>query len=130
MCGRSPAFTNPLDGSPWNGWGVTTSNTRFQSTAGFAAADVPRLKLKWAFGFPGDLSANAQPTVAGGRVFVGSPSGNVYALNAQTGCVHWYFQAAGGVRGAVTIARVDTPSGARFAAIFGDQSATVYALDA
>jgi polyvinyl alcohol dehydrogenase (cytochrome) len=131
MCtGAPPAFTNPLEGAPWNGWGVTTSNTRFQSAAGFTAADVPRLKLKWAFGFPGDLSANAQPIVAGGRVFVGSPSGIVYSLNAQTGCIHWYFQAAGGVRTAVTIARIDTPSGARYAAFFGDQSATVYALDA
>jgi len=131
MCaGASPAFSNPLDGAPWNGWGVTNSNTRFQSAAGFTSADVPRLKLKWAFGFPGDLSANAQPIVAGGRVFVGSPSGIVYSLNAQTGCIHWYFQAASGVRAAITIARIDTPSGSRYAAFFGDQSATVYALDA
>ena len=131
MCtGPQTAFTNPLAGPAWNGWGVTTSNARFQNAAGFTAAEVPRLKLKWAFGFPGDLSANAQPTVAGGRVFVGSPSGNVYALNAETGCVHWYFTAASGVRAAITIARVDTPSGARIAAFFGDQSGTVYALDA
>jgi polyvinyl alcohol dehydrogenase (cytochrome) len=129
MCTGVPsAFNN--DGPSWNGWGVNTSNTRFQSAAGIAAADVPRLKLKWAFGFPGDLSANAQPVIAGGRVFVGSPGGLVYALSAQTGCVHWYFQADGGVRTAVTIARVDTPSGARYAAIFGDLVATVYAVDA
>ena len=61
--------------------------------AGFTAAEVPRLKLKWAFGFPGELSADAQPTVAGGRVFVGTQSGNVYSLSAATGCVHWFFQA-------------------------------------
>src|SRR5499426_407491 len=129
MCaGASPAFSNPLDGAPWNGWGVTNSNTRFQSAAGFTSADVPRLKLKWAFGFPGDLSANAQPIVAGGRVFVGSPSGIVYSLNAQTGCIHWYFQAASGVRAAITIARIDTASGSRYAEFFGDQSATLYAL--
>src|SRR5438552_6979397 len=60
-------FTNPLSGPAWNGWGVNTSNTRFQdnSMAGFKAADVPRLKLKWAFGFPGELSADAQPTITG-----------------------------------------------------------------
>src|SRR5262245_15844164 len=63
MCTGTPdGFTKPLEGSPWNGWGVTTANTRFQNSAGFTAADVPRLKLKWAFGFPGDISANAQPT--------------------------------------------------------------------
>src|SRR6185369_6034501 len=77
-------------GAPeWNGWGVNTSNTRFQNAAmaGLGAAEVPRLKLKWAFGFPGDLQANAQATIAGGRVFVGSAGGKVYALNAATGCV-------------------------------------------
>jgi polyvinyl alcohol dehydrogenase (cytochrome) len=131
MCAASASnFSNPLSGSPWNGWGVTTSNTRFQSAAGFTAAEVPRLKLKWAFGFPGELSANAQPIVAGGRVFVGSPSGIVYSISAETGCVHWYFQATAGVRTAITIARLDTASGPRYAAFFGDQLANVYAVDA
>jgi polyvinyl alcohol dehydrogenase (cytochrome) len=131
MCTGTPAaLGNPLNGSVWNGWGVTTSNTRFQNTPGFTAADVPRLKVKWAFGFAGELSANAQPVVAGGRVFIGSPSGIVYSLNAQSGCIQWYFQAAAAVRTAITIARIDTPSGARYAALFGDLTANVYALDA
>src|SRR5438093_488060 len=49
---------NPLAGPLWNGWGVNIANTRFQESAaaGLSAADVPRLKLKWAFGFPGELS--------------------------------------------------------------------------
>src|SRR5215471_2151030 len=131
MCSASSeAFTNPANGPTWNGWGVTTSNSRFQSAPGFTASDVPRLKLKWAFGFPGELSANAQPIVAGGRVFVGSPTGIVYSLNAQSGCIHWYFEAGAGVRTAITIARIDTPGGPRNAALFGDLTANVYALDA
>ena len=98
--------------------------------AGFTAAQVPRLKLKWAFGFPGDVGADAQPTIAGGRVFVGSQSGTVYSLNAATGCIHWSFQAAAPVRAAVTIGRIDTKSGARYAAFIGDRAANVYAVDA
>src|SRR5262249_49581798 len=87
MCtGAASAFTNPLDGAAWNGWGVTTSNTRYQSAAGFMAADVPRLKLKWVFGFSGDLSAKAQPIRRGGRRFLGRPSGIFYSLNAPEGC--------------------------------------------
>src|SRR2546430_10952184 len=46
-------------------------------------------------------AANAQPVVAGGRVFISSPSGLVYALDAGKGCVDWYFQAAAGVRAAI-----------------------------
>jgi len=125
-------FTNPLAGPVWNGWGVNTSNTRYQDQkmSGFAATDVPRLKLKWAFGFPGELSADAQPTIAGGRVFVGSQSGTVYALSAATGCVHWFFKAEAAVRAAVSIGRIETKAGPRYAAFIGDRSANVYAVDA
>src|SRR5215831_16336793 len=79
LCAQQGASANPLAGPAWNGWGVTSANTRFQdAAAGLTATSVPRLKLKWAFGFPGDIAADAQPTVAGGRVYVGSQSGNVY----------------------------------------------------
>ena len=133
MCRPSPGeFSNPLNGPMWNGWGVNTHNTRTQdrTNAGMTAADVPKLKVKWAFGFPGELSAEAQPTIAGGRVFVGTQSGTVYALSLASGCVHWVFRADAAVRAAVTIARIDTKSGARYAAFVGDRSGNVYAVDA
>jgi polyvinyl alcohol dehydrogenase (cytochrome) len=128
----SPGSFNPSAGPTWNGWGVDAGNTRFQgrATAGFAAADVGRLKVKWAFAFPGDQSAYAQPAVAGGRVFVGSPAGIVYSLSASTGCVHWFYDAERAVRTAVAINRVQIAGRARDVAIFGDQGATTYALDA
>ena len=98
--------------------------------AGFTAAEVPRLQLKWAFGFPGELSSDSQPTVVGGRVFVGTQSGTVYSLSAATGCVHWFFQAAAAVRAAISIGRIETSSGPRYAAFIGDRAANVYAVDA
>jgi polyvinyl alcohol dehydrogenase (cytochrome) len=133
MCRASAGeFANPLNGPMWNGWGVNTQNTRTQdrANAGMTAAEVPKLKVKWAFGFPGELSAEAQPTIAGGRVFVGTQSGTVYALSLASGCVHWVFRADAAVRAAVTIARIDTKAGARYAAFIGDRSGNVYAVDA
>lgn len=108
----------------WNGWGVDSSNTRFQTekTAGFTAAQAPRLKLKWAFGFPGASSVWGQPAVFGGRVFLGVDTGFVYALDAATGCVQWSFEAEAGVRTAITI---DSNR-----AFFGDMKASVYAVNA
>ena len=125
-------FAGPLTGKNWNGWGDNTSNTRFQDAAasGLTAAQVPRLKVKWAFGFPGDLDANAQPTVVGGRVFVGSQGGTVYSLSTDSGCVYWSFKAAGAVRGAVTIGQITTAGGPAFAAFFGDLGGNVYAVNA
>ena len=119
---------DPLSGPHWNGWGAGLGNQRFQSAAaaGFGAADVPRLKLKWAFGFPGDIWANAQPAIAGGRIFVGSAGGRVYSLNALTGCVYWVLEAEAPVRTAISIGAF----GARQAIYFGDLHANVYAADA
>jgi len=131
MCSGGSAFS-ASSGRMWNGWGDNTSNTRFQdgAAAGLSAADVPHLKVKWSFGFPGDLDANAQPAIVGGRVFVGSQGGKVYSLSAETGCIHWFVQAAGAVRGAVTIGQIGSGSGATEAAFFGDLSGNVYAVNA
>ena len=89
-------------------------------TAGLAAADVPKLKLKWAFAFPGDLQSYAQSTIAGGRVFVGSWGGKVYSLNAATGCIHWFFDAGAGRALGHQHRPRQTASGARVAVFFGD----------
>jgi polyvinyl alcohol dehydrogenase (cytochrome) len=129
MCSETAPLRS-LDGPLWNGWGVTRENSRFQSSPGIAASDVPRLKVKWAFGFPGVLAANAQPVIVAGRVYVGSDNGIVYSLSAATGCVHWYFQAPAAVRAAPTIApRSDAP-GSPYVVYVADRAANVYALDA
>src|SRR5687767_7902769 len=100
----APAPPGSLASGPrWTGWSTDPENPRFQKQAGLAAADVPKLKLKWAFGFPGATLAYSQPAVAGGRVFVGSATGVVYALDAKTGCAHWSFTAPAGVRTAITL---------------------------
>src|SRR5262245_13371057 len=78
-CASAPALGDPLSGPRWNGWGGEPDNGRFQKAASakLAKDDVPKLALKWAFAFPGATRAYAQPTVAGGRIFVGSQSGTV-----------------------------------------------------
>jgi polyvinyl alcohol dehydrogenase (cytochrome) len=73
----------------WNGWGASITNARFQSATGaqLAPNQAARLKLKWAFGFPGAKAVYGQPTVAGGRVFLGVDTGSVYSIDASTGCL-------------------------------------------
>jgi polyvinyl alcohol dehydrogenase (cytochrome) len=132
MPNRCPArpLTIPASAPAWNGWGVDLQNTRFQSAAAarLDAQSVPNLTLKWAFGFPNGRQAFGQPNIVGGRVFVGSDNGFVYSLDAQTGCVHWSFQAKGGVRTAITV--TPASAGGRPLAFFGDIRANVYAIDA
>ncbi len=99
----------------WSGFGQNLSNTRFQpaASAGIAAADVPRLKLKWAFGLPGDVQSWAAITLQDGRLYVGSIAGNVYSLDARTGCVHWAYDAGTIVRTAVNVGRIGAGDAAR-----------------
>jgi len=125
---EAPGKKISLAPGDWNGWSVEHDNARYQPKPGLNATEIPRLKLKWAFGFPGDNRAYSQPTVVGGRVFVGSMGGSVYSLDASTGCVYWSFKADGSVRSAVSIARPKT--GGRYIAYFGDLHSMAYAVDA
>ena len=81
----------------WNGWGRDLANSRFQPHPGLDPADLPRLKLKWAFAYPGALTWG-QPTVVGGRVFVADTVDAVYALDAQSGCAVWTVKPGAAVR--------------------------------
>ena len=132
VCAANPAIASLSSTPAWNGWGVDGTNGRFQpaKAAGIAADQVPRLKLKWSFGFPGATAVHGQPAVAAGRVFVGLNNGYVYALDAATGCVYWSFQARSGVRNAISIGEVKGQGSSKFAVYFGDVRANVYGLDA
>ena len=128
FCSNKEFPLSTTSSASWTGWSPTSSNTRFQSTenAGITAAQVPKLKLKWAFGFSGDIISFAAPTVRDGTLFVGSASGIIYAMNAKSGCLYWTFQANGPVRSAPLIAE----SGDTVPLLFGDQIGWFYALDA
>jgi polyvinyl alcohol dehydrogenase (cytochrome) len=112
----------------WAGWSPSTSNARYQPAdrAGLEPAKVRRLKLKWALGFPGDVTAFAAASIVNGTLFVGSASGAVEAVDAKTGCTHWVFQANGPVRAAI----LPVSSGSTTTLVFTDLIGWAYALDA
>ena len=131
-CTSSPPMRDPSSAGGWNGWGNGVANTRFQSAAngGLTAADLPKLKLKWAFGYSVVTSARAQPIVAGGRLFVASENMEIHALDPKTGCTHWTYKAQAGVRTALSAGPYKGASESGYAVYFGDSRANVYALDA
>ena len=107
------------------GWSLNTAGTRFipGHVAELSAEDVPKLRLKWVFAYPGATRARSQPVPFGDSVIVGSQDGTVYALDLQSGCAHWRYAADVEVRSAVDI----NPDGS--AAYFGDIKGGVYAID-
>ncbi|MEY2855332.1 MAG: hypothetical protein RL030_2464 [Pseudomonadota bacterium] len=130
-CTNTPALGNLARGASWNGFGNGLPSTRFQdSRGGLTAADLPRLKLKWAFGYAGVGAARAQPTYAVGRLFVASENGEVHALDPKSGCAYWTFKAQAGVRTAPFVANWRAGGKSGTGVYFGDGKATVYGLDA
>ncbi len=127
MCTGTASAIFP-DGMDWNGWGRDATNARYHPAPGFTVDDLPNLKLKWTFAYPTD-QVTGVPTAVGNRVFVGTFAGQVFALDAQTGCTHWHFDTGSPVKGATIVGpNPKSPSG--YALYFGDEKAFVYAVDA
>jgi polyvinyl alcohol dehydrogenase (cytochrome) len=128
FCGNRTVRLPAQPSSAWNGWSPGAGNARFQTqaAAGVRADQVPNLRLRWAFGFEGDVSSFAQPTVLDGHLFVGSAAGVVHAMRADSGCLLWTFQANGPVRAAIVAAPLD----GGHVLLFGDMTGWFYAVRA
>ena len=127
-CKRNAALVVDAKSPQWNSWSPSLTNTRFQdaATAGLTSSSVSKLKLKWAFNLGDVTMTRAQPVVVAGHMFITSLTGAVYSLDANTGCTHWGFQAATGVRSGMTVGEAN----GKPAVFFSDQGSTLYALNA
>jgi polyvinyl alcohol dehydrogenase (cytochrome) len=122
MCAVNPPIK--AGGSDWSSAGFDDESTRYQPNPGLKAADVPKLKLKWAF----SMSGGGQPTVIGDWLFTTNRSGKFYALDAKTGCVHWVVNDVVSRTTPLVVRASISPSGwATFAAV---ASRVVRAFDA
>lgn len=125
---RCTTASSATPGGPsWNSFGVNLNNTRFQTSvaAGITLADLPKLRLRWAFGLGDVTNARGQPVIAAGRLFVTSGTGKIFALDPKSGCSYWEFTAEAGVRSGVVVSDAANP-----AVFFGDAKANAYAIDA
>jgi polyvinyl alcohol dehydrogenase (cytochrome) len=93
--------------SDWPTLGPDENSSRFQPNPGIRAADVARLKVKWAFSMPG----GGQPTVVGDWLFITNRGGKFYALDAKSGCVHWAIEDAPSRNTPMVIRSSISPSG-------------------
>jgi len=128
LCKASQPIFPRANAASWTSWSPGADNTRFlpAAAAGLTATNVGKLKLKWSYGFAGDVIAFAAPTLIDGTLFVGSAGGTIQALDANSGCIHWTFETDGPVRVPPTIAE----DAGRRLLLLSDQIGGVYALDA
>jgi len=117
----------------WTSWGHDVLNTRYNPFATeIKPGNVDKLKLKWAFVFPGATAASSQPAILGDTLYVGSWNAKFYALNSKTGQVQWSYDTASftGALPAGANAVRNGPAIAGGKVYFGDLAGNIYALDA
>jgi len=132
MCEGDRAKFDLTQPAAFTGWGLDPENTHSVTgeEAGITPENVGTLKLKWAFAFPGANRARSQPAIGAGAAFVGSQDGRVYALDRETGCVRWTFQADAEVRTGIVLSQWDaSDSQARPIAYFGDWAGNAYGIE-
>jgi polyvinyl alcohol dehydrogenase (cytochrome) len=114
------------------GWGYDAKRFVSGEAAGFTKSDVPDLKLKWAFAYPGAVRARSLPVTAMGAIFVGSQDGTIYAFDLETGCARWTTRVSVEVRTAIVVEpwTIDSLPGRVPRLFFGDLMGRVHALDA
>ena len=128
---QKPFSASPSNKAEWQGWGADLSNSRFAdaATAGITSADVPKLKLKWAFGLGEGPTVRSQVVVGAGHLFVANMTGQLYSLDASSGCIEWTFDAGKRIQSSLVFGAVDR-DGKQSAVYFGDAAANVYGVDA
>jgi len=109
--------------SDWTSVGLDTSH-RYQANPGLKAADVPKLKVKWAF----SMSGGSMPTVIGDWLFITNRSGKFYALDSNTGCVRWVLPDVASRTTPMIVKSAVSPSG--WLTVIGARDRTARAYDA
>jgi polyvinyl alcohol dehydrogenase (cytochrome) len=97
------------------------------AAAGLSSADLGRLELAWAIGFPDTSALRSAPVIVGDTLFYTAPqTGRVLALDVQVPCVRWLYEAGSQVRSSIAYGEVD----GRGVLVFADQRGQVHALTA
>jgi polyvinyl alcohol dehydrogenase (cytochrome) len=97
--------------------------------AGLTSADLANLELAWALGFPKTTSLRASPVIIGSTMFYApSPTGKLLALDTNTACVKWSYDAGVPLRSSVSYGELG--DGGRMALVFGDARGQIHTVDA
>lgn len=133
----SPAYGNEdcattagAEGFYTQGWGFNTGNERYQPRSNIRKSNVEQLALKWAFILEDDMSPHSYPVVSEDAVFIGTQSGILYALDRETGCTIWTYDAGDKIRSAVTHGMLPTESGQEATLFFGTLHGDTHAVSA
>lgn len=115
-----------------NGWGIDDKNHRFiaEATGGISKDNVQRLQVKWVFALPDTKTPHTQPFITTNTVFIGDEPGLVYALDRETGCEKWRFDAGSTVRTALRFMTYHVDGKPHNLLTFGTAEGEVFGIEA
>jgi polyvinyl alcohol dehydrogenase (cytochrome) len=105
------------------------NNARHLSAAqaGLNTADMPNLELAWAVAFPETSSLRAAPVIIGSTIFYSATdSGRVFALDTNSGCAKWVYNAQTRLRSSMAYGVVDGLS----TLVFSDGRGMIHSINA
>jgi len=129
FCDRDVATEGAVERTPGGRiarWGYDGHNSRWQRGTTINADNVGTLRLKWAFAVPNVTQMRSQPAVTADAVFLPTMAGRLYALDRDSGCIKWTYEAGSPLRTSVTLGHID----GREVLFAGDQATTIHAVDA
>jgi len=128
----APDVAAAIDLSPSiNGWGINDKNHRFiaEIDAGINRDNLTRLQVKWVFALPDTATPHTQPFITPDTVFIGDEPGVVYALDRETGCEKWRFDAGTTVRTALRFMTYKANDKQHMLLTFGTAGGEVFGID-
>ena len=107
-------------------WGYDQRNSRWQRATTINAANVASLRLKWAFAVPNVTQMRSHPAATADALFLPTMGGHLYALDRDSGCIQWIYEAGRPLRTSISLGDID----GRPTLFVGDQATTIHAVDA
>ena len=109
-------------------WGTTPSNERYQARTSITRDNVHDLALKWAFVLDGGVSPHSYPVVSEDTIYIGTQAGKVHALDRETGCTRWTYDAGNDARTAIIHGKLPEDQGGETYIFFGTSNGYTHAI--
>ena len=95
--------------------------------AGLSTADLSNLELAWVVAFPDTSGLRAAPVIIGSTIFYSATdSGRVFALDTNSGCAKWVYEADSRLRSSLAYSEIDDLR----MLVFSDSGGMVHTVDA
>ena len=129
MCASDNRAVDLRRGLSFSFTGADGNNPRHldAAQAGLTTSDMSNLELAWAVAFPETSSLRAAPVIVGSTIFYSATdSGRIFALDTNSGCAKWVYNADTRLRSSLAYGVIDGLG----TLVFGDGRGMIHSINA